>query len=240
MRLFYVLGMLSAVCLAFGAENSVRKIPNSLYLTPETTLRAAQGELLLFLDDPMRKVQPFVWQTTASGEIAFTTAEQGCRFTLIAKQQNSETIGKYAILSVTAENLISSNVKVTFWIAWRPSRAIQFSPGSPFGISLENELHTKSPWIPDPFIWNDKAAWYFQDRSFFEDGNLIYQTMTSDAWERDIWVRRIDLPYQDMQPGGVIGFTRYQIQLPSGEKASFEVYVPFTPQPDIQFHPDNT
>lgn len=230
---FYILFLVIFCSMAWGEANPIRKVPSSVLLTADGTMRVAEGELVLFCGDPPVKISPFMLHVPAAGTIAFSTTEAGCRYYFSTAQKkvgSATTVSKVGILSVTLTNLASPKTMPAFWVAWRPNRLEPIASSHSFGFTLEQNPFPSSPWIPDPFNWDHQATWYFHDHTFIQDGKVIYEVKIDESWESDSWVRRITLPYNDLKKGQLIGFSRFQTELAKGESSFLQVKVPFQPE----------
>ncbi|MEW6234927.1 MAG: hypothetical protein AB1656_06030 [Candidatus Omnitrophota bacterium] len=233
-RVFFALVLIPIASYATENRLSASKLPTGPVLTPHSALRAAQGELLVFIEDPPRRVVPIVWQSEAAGEISFATAEGGCHyfFTVSQRQISAATdFAKAGILAVTASNPAANNAQAVVWTAWRPSPADRDESREAFGFSLDTDRNAQIQGLPNPFSWNPQAVWYFQQDAFMNNGETIYRIQCAPPWKRETWARRPTLPYNDLVPGNIIGYARFNVSLKSGVSSAFQICVPFQPLP---------
>jgi len=231
-RIFFALIFLSLSSYAAENRTAAPRVPFGAVLTPHSALREAQGELLVFIEDPPRRAVPFVWQSGAAGEISFATSEGGCHYFFTVSQcriGSATDAAKVGILAVTASNPSGGNAQAIVWTAWRPAPAERDESLEAFGFSLETDRNAKIQRIPDPFSWNPQAVWYFQQDAFMNNGEAIYRMQCASPWKWETWARRPTLPYSDLVPGEAIGYARFNAALKPGATAAFHICAPFQP-----------
>ncbi len=232
-------GWIWAVCfflwlssnLVHSQEEESRSIPNSFLVTTNSTLRAAEGELFLGIESANHTIQPLVWHIPSTGIVTCsTTSEEADYFFHFQEEtvQSASKSMKVGILSATVSLHASQEPQTSFWIAWRPGALDQ---PHPYGISLDKETQPPSSWNHDPFQWTPAASWYFHEKAFMRNQEIIYYKAFSEGWKQERFVREIQLPYRDIQPKSVLGCTRFYQTMAEGEEEVVHIVVPFHPLP---------
>ncbi len=212
-----------------AVENPERTIPDGVVLTPESTLRAAEGELVLSLGIPPRFLIPLVWHNTVAGEIEFVTRENGCTYRFSVSSISSPQLPEanpIGILSVTVENTANGENQAVVWTSWRYALKKKESFQ---GIVFNNQPSVSPQFVPYAETWDFSWSLFFENRAFIRDQSIVYMTSEAEQWEKEIWARRISFPYKDMNQTEPMGYQQFTVTLAKGGKASFRVFVPFRP-----------
>lgn len=218
---------------AFTAE-SPPHIPNGMVLTPYTTLRAADGELIISIGKQQRPVVPFQWRFMGAGIIEYVTVEQGIQYQFTVQQQDLLISGssepmRAGVLSVTAANITKNEQTAAVWMEWRhePKRSLFGT----HGFLLESDREAKTPTIPYSSPWDAKWTWFFYGNAFMRDDRMIYYLLPQENWKEESWVRRPMPIYKDLTHQSPLGTKLYTLQLSTSLEAGLEIWIPFYPLP---------
>ena len=211
----------------------MRPLAEQVILTSESSLRGAEGDLLLYLDETLQPVAPWFWRPLSSDVVEFATQDQACRYDWRIAAQNIGTASQPvagAIAACTVTNISRREVQPLLWCAWR------HTPPEPEFHQTQGILLSAAPSAkilpteaPDP--WNEKWTWYFQDSALIRQDKKVYWIRRSEEWSLDHWIRRPLYPYTRLERTTPLGFTSFTTKLRPNQTASFEIVMPYLPLP---------
>ncbi len=211
-----------------------RLISSGMVVTPDTALRGAEGELLIFIGDPPRSLTPFMLRSAAKGTIACSTRETNCRYdfqfsqTIIDKATDELKVG---VLDITAINPSSAKTDAAVWASWRFDSDIIHKS---YGFALDAKDHPEETAIRYEAVWNPASTWCFTDRGFVCNEKFLYYISKSLGWDKQTWVRRILKPYKDLNSNSIVGVSYFKISLDPKAQAAIQLLVPYKPLPVTQ------
>lgn len=216
---------------SLGAQPASLPITDFL-LTPQSTLRAAEGELLTFIGTQPVPFTPLVWTISAPGVVEYSKDLEGCRYQVRVSQKSigqatdTQPIG---LLEVTAKNPSSAEITASFWTAWRHTPLGDADPEQTQGISLQISPATATEPVPPRTRWDPAWVWYFDHLAFKRQDRTLYYVVKPEVWGDEKWVRRPDTLYSPFTPESILGYRRFSVVLPPKGEASLQVYIPFRP-----------
>ncbi len=214
-------------------EKPENRAPAGLVVSPNSCLKALEGELILFINDPPRPVQPILWHSLDAGTIEFVTEENGCsyHFALTSKAINNTTqFSKVGILSVTAENQSNSDIQAVIWTAWKNISYVQHDKNKFQGVILGKPF-TAQPSVLFEDPWNPAWTWYFKNQMLVHNQSIVYYAKNPEGWKTETWIRRVRIPYKKLTRNEPVGYKRFASTLEQGGKTGFRILVPFKPFP---------
>ena len=83
------------------------------------------------------------------------------------------------------------------------------------GISLGNQRGESGILPGEPAAWNPRWVWFFEDKFFMREKDIIYSIFLNEGWKEEMWVRLPEIPYKDLVPESVAGYRQFKKTLPS-------------------------
>lgn len=212
-----------SVPVSRSQDEPARLIAPSLQVSPNGSVIAAQGELLLFVGD-RAAFAPARFRPAADG-YNYAMEHAGVVYQAHAAGFVIDPTGAAAPaarLSVTASALEDADAVV--WCAWRHRPRERAAPAwllSPEAPLLET--------IEAPLPWNEAWTWWFDGPAYIRHDLAVYAVERAEGWDRQQWVRLPQKPYAPLGPDSETGFIRFERELKANQTASLSLIAPFEP-----------
>ena len=215
-----------------AAAQTGSSIFSNILVTPNFTLRAKEGELISMAGDPPAPIIPKLWNVFTPGSAEFSCDYKNCIYQMQISQKviNEPTAPlKVGIFKLTAVNNNPAETEAIFWTAWKFYPNKDSNPEKTQGMSLSTNRAEAAILPGEPAPWNPRWVWYFENKSFFRDKEILYMVGLNEGWKEEMWVRLPETPYKDFVPESTAGFRQFKKTLPAKTSAKLVIIVPYQP-----------